>query len=474
MKNKNWIITGVAGIYSYLFYSEYVGLNIVLFTCILIGGFVSIQRNLFRNKAWLLIALASFFSALSTFIYGNNLAFGATIVSLMILSGISLSSRSSIFFSLFYGMITLGTSPYFMICDFFKKKQKGVEQSVWKKKLLLIVLPLLVTIVFFLIYKNSNPIFSLFADKINFNWISWSWIFFTILGFILVFGFYNPVKFKSLSEIDEVDSLKIEEKDYRKLFLNGKEVLIVDEYFSGKVLFVLLNSLIAIVNILDVNFVLLDSPIPEGLTMAQFLHQGVGMLVVSILISILIILFFFRGQLNYFEKNKTLKLLAYIWILQNIFMLISVCFKNNLYIESYGLTYKRIGIYVYVLLTIIGLVTTYLKVRNAQKNLYLVRVNGWTFYVVFVISCFVNWDQLIVDYNQKGKHEIDAYYMLSMSDVTLPSLIQYSNRIKDIKTRKFFRQRLKERIKNFQKHANNRTWKSNVYLYSKVNSKLYH
>ena len=62
-------------------------------------------------------------------------------------------------------------------------------------------------------------------------------------------------------------------------------------------------------------------------------------------------LYYFRGRLNYHSKNKTLKLLAYVWIAQNIFMILSTAYRNNMYIEESGISYKKIGLYVYLMLS---------------------------------------------------------------------------------------------------------------------------
>ena len=221
-----------------------------------------------------------------------------------------------------------------------------------------------------------------------------------------------------------------------------------------------MNVLIAVVNLLDFNFLFVDQKVPGNLTLAQFLHQGVGMLVVSIAISIAIILFYFRGQLNFYKENKTFKMLAYFWIMQNIFMLLSVCFKNSIYINNYGLTYKRIGIYIYAILTLIGLITTLLKVYKVKINLYLVRLNGWTFYAVFLISSLINWDKLIIDFNKGAKMEYDVYYILSLSDSNIPAFIELKDSIKDKSIKYQYSRMLNSKIYFFNKNHSPFSWKS--------------
>ena len=171
--------------------------------------------------------------------------------------------------------------------------------------------------------------------------------------------------------------------------------------------------------------------------------------------------------MNFFTNNKFVKVLAYIWLIQNLILLVSVGAKNAMYIDLYGLTHKRIGVYVYTFLTFIGLISTILK-----KNLFLFRMNGWSFFLVLIFSSLINWDQLIVNNNQSLKGEIDLYYMLALSDATIPSLIKMEENIKSEGKKRFFHKRLIRKIKVFQSNQAEKTWKSWTYLDSEVEKKL--
>jgi hypothetical protein len=460
MKKKDWILIVTTALYSFLFYGENPGINLSIFTLIIIIGMIIKEKEILKNKNWMIIAICCLVTAFSVGYYGNSLSLIANYLSLLILIGMSMSNKSSIFFSLVYGIYSFLTSPIYLLINATNKKEKSVDISKYKSKTALIGIPIVITIIFFMMYKNSNPIFAAYADKINFDWISWGWVFFTLLGFLFLYGVFKPSKIEEIAIYDEVESLNVNPEKNKELIIFGKTILVVDEYFSGKVLFILLNILIALVNLLDFNFIFNGRSLPGNLTFAEFLHQGVGMLVTSIAISILIILFYFRGQINFYKENKTLRLLAYLWMLQNVFMLFSVCMKNNMYIETYGLTYKRIGIYVYALLTIIGLITTALKVYKVKINMYLIRMNGWTFYAVLIISCMVNWDSIIINYNQNEKRECDYFYMVSFSNAAIPQLIELEDKIKEPIDQFFFHKALSKKIKRYSKMKSKESWKS--------------
>ena len=112
-------------------------------------------------------------------------------------------------------------------------------------------------------------------------------------------------------------------------------------------------------------------------------------------------------------------------------MLISTAFRNDLYISEYSLTYKRIGVYIYLLLCILGLFTTFVKIMKIKSNSFLFRINAWIFYFVLVVSCLFNWDTIITGFNiTKSKH-LEARYLFGLSNTNLPILYKQKQALLD-------------------------------------------
>jgi Domain of unknown function (DUF4173) len=145
-------------------------------------------------------------------------------------------------------------------------------------------------------------------------------------------------------------------------------------------------------------------------------------LIFSILLAISIIVYFFRANQNFYKNNLWLIRLTYLWIFQNALLLASIVYKNQLYISELGLTYKRIGVYVYLLLTLAGLILTFWKVRKLKTIWYILRKNTLTAYIMLIISCLLNWDSYIAHYNINKAKVLDVIYLLNLSDKTLPDL----------------------------------------------------
>lgn len=460
MKTKHAVWISLTGVYSYLFYQENIGFNLMIFTLLLIGGRLLIDRSKLKDRSWLITALGSIIAAFSVAYYGNELAVIANFVSLILLVGMDNNHQASVLTSFVNGGYTLITSPVFIVLDALKLKTSNSKLNSINRIALISIIPLAIVTLFFVLYRSSNAIFKELTDQIQFDWFSFGWLFFTVFGGCLIYGFYKANNIKGLAKFDAYEGYTIKPTTHQSVKVLNKEISIQDEYFSAILLLILLNGLIFFVNLGDFHFLFVSRELPKHVTFASYLHQGVGLLIVSILISIFILLFYFRGQLNFIEKSRKLKNWAVVWVIQNGLMLASVLVKNSMYIDTYGLTYKRIGVCIYVLLTAIGLFTTVLKIKQTKSSYYLIRLNGWSFFGVLILSATIHWDGIIMNENQSLKRDVDIHYLLELSDSIIPDLIQMEHRIKNQKEREKFHETLRSKMKYFLKEQHKISWKS--------------
>ncbi|MBI5219487.1 MAG: DUF4173 domain-containing protein [Bacteroidia bacterium] len=327
MKKNDVILVVSVALYSYLFYSQSAGINFVLFSVALISALLIKNLNLFKSKKWLGAAAGSLISATFAAIYGNSLSITANIISLALLSAFSIHGKTSVVFGLFYSIYSVLSSYVFMVLDSIERKQKSktVKGNKTWLKIMLGVTVFLIFLIFFFLYRESNPLFYNLTKNINLDFITWGWVGFTTLGAFILYGFYYnkniPVFYKSESDASESLAIKDIQSNIVRINLENK---------TGSILLILLNLLLITVNILDIIYLWGNSKLPAGMTYSDYVHQGTGTLILSILIAISIILFFFRSHLNYYEKNKIIKAMAYLWILQNIFMIVSTAYRNQL------------------------------------------------------------------------------------------------------------------------------------------------
>jgi len=420
MKKNDLLILISLVSYVILFYHQFAGLNFLLFTILIIVLVVFKDQTLLKNKSWIATATGSLLSGICVFIYGNALSIISNILSLAVMGSYSFQRSSSLIFAGFHSSFTFVSALPYMAFRISDQSNTTVKNKNLGIKFLMIVLPILISLVFLMIYRSANPVFKNYTDQLRLDFISWEWIRFVIGGWILLYAFFNQVDIPFLIQKDH----------------EGSDNLIVGEYSSsialprtnyenttGIILFTMLNILLLLLNIIDVNTLWISSSLPEGISHSELVHQSIGLLITSIIIAISIILYFFRGSLNFYPSNNTIKILTYLWIIQNALLVITTIYKNQLYIEAYSLTYKRIGVYIYLLLTLIGLITTFIKVYLVKSNWYLFRKNGWIFYSILILSCFLNWDLIITRYNIKHSKDLDNYYLLELAPTSLPGLM---------------------------------------------------
>jgi len=436
MKKNDWILLISVLAYSYLFYQQAAGINFLIFNVIVVAGAVLKFPEAHKNKNWLMAAAGALVSAVFIMVYSSPLAIVTNIFSLGILSVMSFSPDTSVVLSLILTLCSVGSSCVFMFIDMIRRKKNSVDKEHKRPfyvKVLMIFVVLVITVLFFLMYQTSNPLFKDFTKNINLDFISVPWIFFTLVGLIMLYGFYYNRHLGSLSSSElSISNDLNQEKSISSGFLNRlfKEDT---EFLTGVILFVVLNGMLLVLNALDLNYLWFDGKLPEGMQHKEFVHDGVGSLISSIIFAIIIILYVFRGRLNYHSKSKTLKLLAYIWIVQNAFMIFSTAYRMNMYISESGISYKKIGVYVYLGLTLVGLITTYIKVSKHKSNWFLFRVNPKVYYAIMVLSCTVNWDVIITRFNiNKAINEnkkLEKYYLADLSFKNIPDLLSLNDSI---------------------------------------------
>jgi hypothetical protein len=465
MKIKNIIITVSIFAYSYLFYNQSPGLNSLLFTLVLTIGICIINKALLQKTTGKLLLAGSMLSSLSVALFGNELAFLIFIGSLTLVSVQSIAPTSLITGGL-HGIYSYLTSWKTLLQDWLLNNQQDRKSRPFLSKLTIVGIPVLITIIFFFLYRSSNSVFYNYTKNWNFDFISLRWILFTLVGLLLIYGFYKPKIISIVQNIEGSMKSDIEKNSSLPNTLLGKEISLNNEYLTGTVLLVLLNILILFVNILDSNYLLFDKGVSE-VNLSANVHEGIGILIFSLLMAIAIILFFLRNQLNFY-KPKTFIYLAYTWIVQNILLVLTTAGKNGIYIHEYGLTHLRIGVYIILILATIGLIFTFVKIAKAKTTWYLICDNAWTLYCVLLLSTFFNWGAIITSFNLNWSKEnnkpIDLLYLAKHCENNIPGLISISNNLSALNAteseKKEFLSKLENRIKFFKTCYKYTDWQS--------------
>jgi hypothetical protein len=423
MKTNDYLLLTATGAYSFLFYQQNVGINFLLFTLVLLAVLVIKNKKLLSHKKWIWSAMLCLLSAICVCIHSSALSIIGNVLSLLLVSAVSFNVATSSLFSFAFSCYSVASSIVYIIIDStlrFQPKQDQVNTKRGYKALATIIVVIL-SILFFSLYKSSNPLFAENTKWINFDFISMSWIFFTLSGFLLVYAFLYHKTIKPIENWENNLTLSNTLMDENEPNIKQYET----ERYAGLLLFVMLNIMLVVLNIGDIQTLYFNGGLPKNVTHSDFVHSGVGIIMLSIIIATSLIMFLFRKEYQSIKNNKMLKVFVYIWIFQNILMLSSTAFRNQIYIHDFNFTYKRIGVYVWLILAVCGLLIMFWKIHKQQSNWYLIRTNVAVWFTVLVLSGIVNWDKLITNYNIQNKPlaQVDFYYLFSLSDANIPELM---------------------------------------------------
>ena len=129
--------------------------------------------------------------------------------------------------------------------------------------------------------------------------------------------------------------------------------------------------------------------------MKIYVHEGTYLLILAILLAMGIILVLFRKNINFIPNNDKLRKLAYFWLAQNVILAFSVGMRNFRYIEFCGLAYKRIGVFIFLILTFYGLKTMHEKISEKKTLHHVIHKNAWVLYLTLIAASCINWDVFI-------------------------------------------------------------------------------
>ena len=438
-------------LFSILFYKQALGLNLLIFETFFVIFLFLTKQIKFSSKIQMICSTGFLLTAVFTVLTHSTLSYIIHFISLLVYVGIlSYPYAKSIINIFFISIISIFQSQveFFRNVTNSKVKGKSFGKTIWKFRIFII--PATVISIFLAIYKASNPLFdkltinfgSVFQNVLDFIFSDIEILF--VLTFLLGLIISNIILFRTKNSSIERGDAAASDLLIRNKKKNSRSfgtVSLKYELKAALFLLFILNAILLILNITDIYLVWFNFDW-DGQTLKQFVHEGTYLLILSILISIAIVLYFFRGNINFYKKNKLLKKLSYLWLFQNAILAISVGVRNYWYIEYFALAYKRIGVAIFLVLTLYGLYSVFVKIKNSKSGFYLFRTNAMTLYIVLILSSIVNWDSLIAKYNFANAESAFLHfdYLAHLSNKSLPYLdksISELNKIENIQKEKF-------------------------------------
>lgn len=433
---NSFLILAALLLYNLLFWNESMGINLFLFSLSLLV-LVRISTPFRLNNKESLFALGSYLITGATLVVNNTgISIFTHILSFfVVLVFLKQEGLNTIYDGLFGFLKSYLSLPIKWWNHISKSSEKHPALARSFKFFKLAGIPFLVFIIFFQIYRGANPKFEALTQDFTvllsnfFSDLSLSRVVFLLFGFSFISLAIGKLYKKIEPSMEQNNELVRKKKTYNRKSGNFQRESLVksllNEYKVGILILAALNTLLLIVNLIDLSWVYVGFEVPEEFNLKQFVHEGTYLLILSILLSIGIVLYFFRGSLNFYPKNKTLLLLGKIWIIQNAFLTLSVFMRNFHYINYHGLASKRIGMIAFLIMTLFGLLTLFYKVNKRKSAYYLLRVNTWFIFLSLVCLSFFNWDRIIVSNNlaHHNPAEIDIDHYLELDSRVSPLIL---------------------------------------------------
>lgn len=434
-RHAGWFVGLCSATWYMLLYQQAAGLGLLLFTIILVG-FRGFLRKRLHWMDFLPIGVA-----LSSCITATGWHWVLWITSWAAVMGKDLIPRQipvHLHMASGFQKALLSVHSLYDHAD----QYSGVSLKKWRSWAKMAIIPMVITIIFFIIYLAASPAFSdkwtgvldsisLFLQNFKFLGLFSLLLGGTIGTWILIQPKSWPVDWTFPMISNDVK---------RKQHPSGISSLssgLRTEYRTGYLVLLSVNTLLAFYHFIDIPWMWFEfgESLGSSVSYSQLVHEGTYLLIASILLSMGIMLYFFRGNLNFFSKSASLRNLCYLWIAQNALLVVSVAIRNYRYIDFDGLTFKRIGVIIFLGLCLFGLATLVYKIVNKKSLNFIVGKNMGFALVLGIILAAAPWSRWITRHNLAHYHEtgrIDWNYLIRMDGTNLDLLWEYQADMPDL------------------------------------------
>jgi hypothetical protein len=441
------LLTGTV-LFNTIFWHENLGVNLLIFSMFIVFSIIFLYREVIYSRPFIISTIGVLITGVFVSYHNSSMAKFTHLISLFLMVGFANQLKIK---SIIYALPT-AVVHYFNVPRVLWKNTSSLNnnarhlKTIWRYTKLTL-LPFLILVVFYVIFLNANPVFEQLSTNVWSRVGQWFDFFFSTFSMLRLLFFSWGLSILSwvIYTIDipyfrkkeellsvHIKRERIQAPTFEKSMgsHNGYAPFpflgLKNEFRSASILIISVNLLLMVVNAIDMNWIWFNFQYDKSVNLSQFVHEGTYLLILSTLLSIGILLYFFRKNQNFAPYRKRLILLSSVWIFQNLILVISVGIRNYHYIHHYGLAHKRIGVIIFLTLTLFGLITLFIKIRNKKSTYYLVRWNSWAVYASFIFMSMVNWDGVIVQHNisHPKQQNIDIEFLLSLSDKTLPIIDQ--------------------------------------------------
>ena len=418
----------------FLFYGQPAGISVFLFGTVLAGAVVAMHPAALSNsRVWrkpmalfaALLPLIENVSPLSVLV-----AVAALAIFALSLAGRLRSEPARIARQL---SLFLLAAPFRFARDFFRWRKAARELGRRRLQLTAIVvwiMPLTLGVVFLALFGAANPIIEHWLSLIDlyalFEKIDVGRFIFWLVVLAGVWALLRPRLPRFVSRIRRAAP--------GTPMVRPVAASVEDIVFGKAAILralVLFNALFTLQTGLDATYLWGGAALPDGLTYAAYAHRGAYPLVATALLAAGFVLAALKPD-SETARDPLIRRLVYLWVAQNIVLVISSMLRLDLYVDVYALTYLRVAAFVWMGLVAAGLALIIARIALTKSGEWLLSANLVTLSTTLYACCFVNFAALIANYNVDHSREmtgqgvpLDAWYVRSLGPAAFPALDRF-------------------------------------------------
>lgn len=425
----------LAALADFFFYGQPVGITLFLFGMTLAAAAAAVQPSaLSAGRAWfkpvaLLVGLLPLVENVSAL----SIAIGLAALAVFALSLVGRLRRG---FARIAGQVALFllAAPFRFVHDFFRWRKAARRHGRRRIRFAAIavwIMPLTLGAVFLALFGAANPVIEYWLSLIDLHalldLIQLPRLAFWLVVLAGVWAFLRPRLPRFLRRI----AGRVAPVPVSGVTTTTKPVKAIENIFGKAAILralVVFNILFAMQTVLDATYLWGGIALPDGLTYAAYAHRGAYPLIVTALLAAGFVLAALRpGSAT--SSDPFIRWLVYVWVAQNIVLVISSILRLELYVGIYALTYWRVAAFVWMGLVAAGLVLIIARIALGKSNEWLLSANLLTLSATLYACSFINFAALIANYNvehsfEMTRHgsELDFWYLRSLGPSARPAL----------------------------------------------------
>ena len=169
-------------------------------------------------------------------------------------------------------------------------------------------------------------------------------------------------------------------------------------FFSSAMILVVLNLLFLVANTADALFLWSGQALPASVNYKDYVHEGVDALIVTVILSAVVLTGIFQQDLKV-ARRRELKVMAYLWVAQNLFLIVSVTEKLRGFIVTYELTVERLSTVIFLILVLAGFVLLTIKIAQERSISWLIGGCVLATFATFYVTQFLDLAGWSANYN---------------------------------------------------------------------------